>query len=968
MGDQIVVTPASVQRVDLTTSGSPTINFDLPPAIKCVISEVATTVSVGRVPPGGGSGEVLTKTSAADYAMGWQVPTGTPGGSGGTSLLYDISFPADPETGSWFVFSADVASGLVWKDIDGTTDLTAAEAGDAARYDGTDWVKIGSFADQTIPDAYTLPDATESVKGGVQGATSAQASAASGTTILAWTQNRIRQVITAALPSGTSGEATGTTAVRRVWTPAKLREAANAAIRLLVPSVFLSGNTSIIPTDKLGSGVRSGSTYLKGDGSFGEGPTPAEGGPLNSVALTKVGSTVSISGSTTTGPAFENLSDVIWLSFEYDRVNAGIEFNTLVLKSEIEGVTVGNAKKLQLQGGGGGYGNLYDVGGNLTFGVFDAQYANVTCKVYKLTGAGDGLSQTDGDARYLQLSGGTLTGFITLSGAPTADLHPATKKYVDDLVAAAGGGGSNVPDKPATAASAKRYDLRISSGGAASWIEVGAGSWDKVADVPSATETLPFGIDFNSSDVLYLTGSGRDRVHSWDGSSWTRVTNAPSGENNPRDVAFDSSDVLYLVGNGSDDVWSYDGSTWTKFADAPAGETVPRGLAFNSSDVLHVVGTALDAVWSYDGSAWSKVADVPAGENTAATIAFDGDDVLHLIGQTLNAVYKYESSTWSKVIDAPSGETSSTGIAFDSEGALYLVGQTLDDVFKFNVPAGGGTGERGPAGPAGESYDDTALRADVDAIEANLDALDAPLSLGAFVNATADDLAAGFGCFISDNTGRYSDSDFVVTGNVPTPTTAARMYVRVPKHRSRHGIKIRVGNRAYPDDDPATGEYLVPVERDVIGQMQNPPLFSGAASVLADYFYIAFVSNDEAAQYLNFSGAYQLEIAPIIYPDYLTIYYWQDGTAAPRTAAGHAVATAGRTGELIPVIFAEKDRPRNLHFLVPNKWEVTDIIIGGESAIGDFTSRAFNTVSTIYDSARIRSQGEVTCLVWLEEA
>ena len=79
---------------------------------------------------------------------------------------------------------------------------------------------------------------------------------------------------------------------------------------------------------------------------------------------------------------------MIWLSFEYDRVNAGIEFNTLVLKSEIEGVTVGNAKKLQLQGGGGGYGNLYDVGGNLTFGVFDAQYVNVTCKVYKLTGAG----------------------------------------------------------------------------------------------------------------------------------------------------------------------------------------------------------------------------------------------------------------------------------------------------------------------------------------------------------------------------------------------------------------------------------------------------------------------------------------------------------------------------------------------------------------------------------------------------
>lgn len=33
---------------------------------------------------------------------------------------------------------------------------------------------------------------------------------------------------------------------------------------------------------------------------------------------------------------------------------------------------------------------------------------------------------------YLQLSGGTLTGALTLSGAPTSDLHAATKKYVDD--------------------------------------------------------------------------------------------------------------------------------------------------------------------------------------------------------------------------------------------------------------------------------------------------------------------------------------------------------------------------------------------------------------------------------------------------------------------------------------------------------------------------------------------------------
>lgn len=46
-----------------------------------------------------------------------------------------------------------------------------------------------------------------------------------------------------------------------------------------------------------------------------------------------------------------------------------------------------------------------------------------------------GISQDEADARYLQLAGGTMTGPLTLSGAPTGDLQAATKKYVDDHAA-----------------------------------------------------------------------------------------------------------------------------------------------------------------------------------------------------------------------------------------------------------------------------------------------------------------------------------------------------------------------------------------------------------------------------------------------------------------------------------------------------------------------------------------------------
>jgi len=42
----------------------------------------------------------------------------------------------------------------------------------------------------------------------------------------------------------------------------------------------------------------------------------------------------------------------------------------------------------------------------------------------------------------LALSGGTLTGALVLASAPTQNMHAATKKYVDDAVASAGGGST----------------------------------------------------------------------------------------------------------------------------------------------------------------------------------------------------------------------------------------------------------------------------------------------------------------------------------------------------------------------------------------------------------------------------------------------------------------------------------------------------------------------------------------------
>lgn len=67
----------------------------------------------------------------------------------------------------------------------------------------------------------------------------------------------------------------------------------------------------------------------------------------------------------------------------------------------------------------------------------------------------DGITQTAADARYLQitaaastylaLSGGTLTGNLTLVGAPTTDNMASNKKYVDDQIAAIPGASDLTP-------------------------------------------------------------------------------------------------------------------------------------------------------------------------------------------------------------------------------------------------------------------------------------------------------------------------------------------------------------------------------------------------------------------------------------------------------------------------------------------------------------------------------------------
>ena len=181
------------------------------------------------------------------------------------------------------------------------------------------------------------------------------------------------------------------------------------------------------------------------------GAEGAEGTVQAGLALDKVGETLTLvaSPNVVEGPEISLLSDVIWLEFNYNRSGLVSYFNTLVSKSKFAGVAAASAYPLQLQGGGGAFIALYEANGKLTFGSLNSGYTSGTVEISNTKGgntgpAGPPGAGTDATARAaaaaaqatataaLPKAGGTMTGKLTLDGAPTNNLHAATKKYVDD--------------------------------------------------------------------------------------------------------------------------------------------------------------------------------------------------------------------------------------------------------------------------------------------------------------------------------------------------------------------------------------------------------------------------------------------------------------------------------------------------------------------------------------------------------
>ena len=164
-----------------------------------------------------------------------------------------------------------------------------------------------------------------------------------------------------------------------------------------------------------------------------------------------------------------------------------------------------------------------------------------TSNPHSVTKTQVGLGNVTNDAQ-VPLAGGTMTGFLTLSGDPTANLHAATKQFVLSQVAATGTSAEwqksvidIIKDPPSSKAAGDRYLIKAIATGA--WIgkEDQIAEWSGSAWVYTTVDIGTFvSSDADATGIYYYGGS-------WVHKMWENNT-AGSG------IAIDASGVVSVSG------------------------------------------------------------------------------------------------------------------------------------------------------------------------------------------------------------------------------------------------------------------------------------------------------------------------------------------------------------------------------------------------------------------------------------
>ena len=194
-------------------------------------------------------------------------------------------------------------------------------------------------------------------------------------------------------------------------------------------------------------------------------------------------------------------------------------------------------------------------------------------------------AQSTADAA-LSRSGGTMTGKITLDGAPTANLHAATKKYVDDNIGSGGNGGSSGGGEAAyqgafvDSIDSVNFDSNVNSAlNIISWDtpSVDEGGWFDSSD--PTRYTIPAGVDYVNISLSASRGYVSTLYLLKNGDTISRA----SGPSNVSDNS------IAVVGIPVDEGDYFQGAVWNNRRNVSASSVTSS--AFSISAVTGVAGS-----------------------------------------------------------------------------------------------------------------------------------------------------------------------------------------------------------------------------------------------------------------------------------------------------------------------------------------------------------------------------------------
>ncbi len=213
---------------------------------------------------------------------------------------------------------------------------------------------------------------------------------------------------------------------------------------------------------------------------------------------------------------------------------------------------------------------------------------------------------TDADGRYLKKSGGTMTGALTLSGAPSSNLHAATKQYVDAVEVQAVNAQSTANTAVSNAAAAQSTANTAVSDAAAAQSTANA-ALPKAGGTMTGAITFAGGQTFPSSGLANASTSASGIVQLSDSTSSTSSTQAATSA-----AVKSVQDFASVVSTTANTAMPKTGGTFTgdvifntnTAATLPVGTTAQRPTG--STGMVRYNST-LGGFEGYSGSAWGSL-------------------------------------------------------------------------------------------------------------------------------------------------------------------------------------------------------------------------------------------------------------------------------------------------------------------------------------------------------------------------